>query len=358
VYVAAGGGGDALAALLLHRTLHGTEAPAVIASYSWDRYIVDPQPGPRSVEDFESLRQLTPITWEITPETQLRWPATPTLPLLARTTDARIVLLDPHAGAAGLRRQIDDLSAVFAASQITLVDVGGDVLAQGDEKELASPLADALALAALAGQRTETRIAIAGPGLDGELPPDYVVGRCHEMDSQLRVGRDAVASLRAAFAEHPSEATALLAAAAIGLVGRAEIRDRGALVDVTADSAVVYLLPTPAALTANKLAQELLTTSSLMEAEAISREVCGQSELDYERRKAASMEPRPELTHEQIVARLARYRITCKAKGATIATLRRVSEVLGYTHYQPNTVRRLLGAAAHEYLPIAHLNRP
>jgi hypothetical protein len=40
-----------------------------------------------------------------------------------------------------------------------------------------------------------------------------------------------------------------------------------------------------------------------------------------------------------------------------IETLRRVAEAVGFRQYQPDTVRGLLGAAAHEYLPIAQLDR-
>jgi hypothetical protein len=50
--VAAGGGGDALASLLLSRQLSADSKVPVVASYSWDRRILDPLPGPRSITDF------------------------------------------------------------------------------------------------------------------------------------------------------------------------------------------------------------------------------------------------------------------------------------------------------------------
>ncbi|MBA3906981.1 MAG: DUF1152 domain-containing protein, partial [Pseudonocardiales bacterium] len=54
LYVAAGGGGDAIAAHAIARAMHDDRAPAV-ASYSWDRFVLDPAPGPRRVEDFDDL---------------------------------------------------------------------------------------------------------------------------------------------------------------------------------------------------------------------------------------------------------------------------------------------------------------
>ena len=51
------------------------------------------------------------------------------------------------------------------------VDVGGDVLARGDEQGLASPLCDAVMVAGalrVAG-RVKSLLAVIGPGCDGEL---------------------------------------------------------------------------------------------------------------------------------------------------------------------------------------------
>ena len=49
--VAAGGGGDAIAAAVLANAVPGIEGVG-IATLAWDRLIVDPLPGPRSVSDF------------------------------------------------------------------------------------------------------------------------------------------------------------------------------------------------------------------------------------------------------------------------------------------------------------------
>jgi hypothetical protein len=65
LFVAAGGGGDALASLLLSRQLGTSGQVPIVASYSWDRRILDPLPGPRSVTDFEGVRQLTPHNVEV-----------------------------------------------------------------------------------------------------------------------------------------------------------------------------------------------------------------------------------------------------------------------------------------------------
>ena len=62
------------------------------------------------------------------------------------------------------------------------VDVGGDVLARGDEEGLASPLCDAVMVAAaLRAVLPRALLAVIGPGCDGELTQAEVAGRVAEL---------------------------------------------------------------------------------------------------------------------------------------------------------------------------------
>lgn len=54
--VAAGGGGDAIAAAILHTALHPDGPPANVATDAWERLLIDPLPGPRGPEWFTGLR--------------------------------------------------------------------------------------------------------------------------------------------------------------------------------------------------------------------------------------------------------------------------------------------------------------
>jgi Protein of unknown function (DUF1152) len=64
---------------------------------------------------------------------------------------------------------------------------------------------------------------------------------------------------------HPSEATTLFAAAALGVVGKAEIRDRGALVPVSDANAAMWVLPARTLITVNKVAAKLVDVHSFVE---------------------------------------------------------------------------------------------
>jgi hypothetical protein len=352
--VAAGGGGDALASLLVSRRLLDNSQSPIIASYSWDRRILDPLPGPRLPDDFEATRPLTPRSVEIIAQSRLHSGGVSSVQLLAESTPARFVLLDPSNGAVGMRQQLIELVEHFASASVLLVDVGGDLVASGTEEDLRSPLADALALASLADFPISVRVAIAGPGLDGELAASYVRARCTAIGGKLfgRLGAADVEPYFAALARHPSEATTLLAAAALGMTGRAEIRDSADLVSLDGGSAEVYVIDASAAVASNQLAQELVATQSMDEAEAATVAICGRSELDYERRKATmllAMKPPPAT---EMRGRLQNYWSFATARGITLATFRRLTEVMHLTTYDADLVRTLAGARADSRLAL------
>ncbi|MEV0438494.1 DUF1152 domain-containing protein [Streptomyces spectabilis] len=89
--IAAGGGGDAVAAAMLHAALYAADdEPALILTYSWDRLIIDPVPGPRAPSDFTGLHQLTPHVWAVPGTTTPKPPHAATLPRLAATRESRL----------------------------------------------------------------------------------------------------------------------------------------------------------------------------------------------------------------------------------------------------------------------------
>lgn len=329
----------------------------MVASYSWDRFLLDPQPGPRSPADFSGLRQVSERNWEVTADSTLRSGGRSTLPMLARHTEARVVLLDPSAGAAGLRAQLAELARAVNAASITLVDVGGDIAAHGDEPELMSPLADSMTLAALDGMDLPAQVAIAGPGLDGELSADSVRERCAGLDGRITELRAVhVRPYLAVLDRHPSEATTLLAAAALGVRGLAEIRDQAALVEVDDQSATIYVVQSSELLSANKIARELTAVRSLAEAEQVTVAISGRSELTHERRKALAGASRPEPAERaELASRYASYRLKASNRGVSLLTFRRLTEVIGLHEYEPTLIRAIVGANAHPQLAICQL---
>ncbi len=174
--VAVGGGGDAITATTLQRLL-GLHRPAPIMTYAWDRLMIDPLPGPRSIKDFAGLRTPAADVHQVVSNTTLRAPAGSSLPRIAADTNSTLLLLDPVEGAVGMARQIQAAAAHLNIDQVIALDVGGDAVTDGHDPGLRSPLADQLALAACMRSELPTRLLIAAPGLDGEIPAATVLDR-------------------------------------------------------------------------------------------------------------------------------------------------------------------------------------
>jgi hypothetical protein len=332
ILVAAGGGGDAITSAALSRALHLAEQ-LVIMTYSWDRLMIDPLPGPRSTADFTGLRHLGPHTAEIVPDTKARPPAGSSLPRLATHLPVRLVLLDPSAGAVGMALQLSATAELFAADTLTLVDVGGDVLTDGKDPGLRSPLADQLALAACLRTGLPTRLVIAAPSIDGELDQATLRTRLDAAHAERLQPLTAVdlAPVQGVFTWHPSEASGLLAAAANGSRGRVEVRDAGDQVVLTDDTPSLHAIDL-AEIRNTAPGAALTDSNSLTEASDIIRRLTGISEIDYETAKAAKRNGQPQ--HAVTVDDLHTIDLHAQdaaGRGADYISMRRLSELIGAT---------------------------
>ncbi|MGQ4343789.1 DUF1152 domain-containing protein [Streptomyces sp. SAS_275] len=341
--VAAGGGGDAVAAAMLNAALYGgDDSPAMILTYAWDRLLIDPVPGPRGPENFTGLRPLTRSVWTVPADAKPIAPAGSTLPRLAAELPHTFALIDPMHGAEGITRQIEELIEHLAPESINLLDVGGDILAKGDEPTLRSPLGDALTLAACCQVNASVRLLVAGPGLDGELPAELLADRMGP--PTLTLTAEHVEPISSVLEWHPSEATAMLAATASGVRGLCEVRDAGLPVPLTSEGPTVHEADLDETLSRNELARAILATETLAEAEQYSREVCGYSEIDYERNKASWLGNRPEqkLDPEAVLGQLDQFEAKAHDRGITHTTFRRITEALGLNGKQRQDLRALL----------------
>ncbi|MEF9906881.1 DUF1152 domain-containing protein [Streptomyces sp. P9-A2] len=340
--VAAGGGGDAVAASMLHAAFYGAEDQAVILTYAWDRLLIDPLPGPRGADSFTGLEPITQSVWSVPAEAQPIAPAGSTLPRLAAELPHTLALLDPHHGVEGITRQLEELVSHLAPASIDLLDVGGDILAQGDEPTLKSPLADALTLAACCQVNAPIRLLVAGPGLDGEIPPDDLRPLLGTLVHTFTA--EDVEAIGSILEWHPSEATAMLAATARGARGICEVRDAGLPVSLTDEGPTVHEVDLDDAVSRNSLARAIMTTATLDQAEAYSREICGFSEIDYERNKASWLTERPptELDPDDALSRLDQFQSEARTRGVTHTTFRHITEALNLSGSYRDALRQLL----------------
>ncbi|MGX5188441.1 DUF1152 domain-containing protein [Streptomyces avermitilis] len=347
--VAAGGGGDAVAAATVDAALYGDGDRAVILTYAWDRLLFDPVPGPRGPDHFTGLEPITPAVRAVPAGARPIAPAGSTLPRLAAELPHTFALIDPHHGAEGITRQLEELVSHFAPESIDLLDVGGDILARGDEPTLRSPLADALTLAACCQVNAPVRLLVAGPGLDGELPLDDVLGLLGPLVRTLTA--EDVEPIGSVLEWHPSDAAGMLAATARGVRGACEVRDAGPPVPLTDEGPTLHEVDVDEAVGRNRLARAIMETESLDEVEAHSREIRGYSEIDHERDQAARLgeqtarlgeRPSAKSAPEAVLAELDRFEAEARSRGATHTTFRHITETLGLDGSQRDGLRHLL----------------
>jgi hypothetical protein len=291
-----GGGGDVVGAYAIAegcRLIHG--ADPVVGGVSWERRVVDPQPGPRSENEIEGATTLGPAVLAAGPGTRVRGSEVRFAEArMAELLDAPTVLVDvtrsPREIAHGLAEAVESLGcdlAVFA-------DVGGDALGHGGEDGLASPLCDAVLLAAASILEEAGPVpvlgAIFGPGCDGELTADEVLERVAEVAAAG--GFAGARGLTPAVAERlalavdaiPTEASAQALRCFRGERGEATIRGGRRTVELSPLGAVTFYFSVAAALrSAARLARAVRDADDLESANEILHGLGLRTELDFER---------------------------------------------------------------------------
>ncbi|MBE1597968.1 hypothetical protein H4687_004097 [Streptomyces stelliscabiei] len=122
------------------------------------------------------------------------------------------------------------------------------------------------------------------------------------------------------------------------------MRDAGLPVPLTDEGPTVHEVDLDEALSGNQLARAITTTATLNEAEAHSREICGYSEIDYERNKAARLKDKPpvQLDPQAVLTQLDQFEAEARNRGVTHTTFRRITEALGLPGSQRQGLKDLL----------------
>ncbi|HEX5980937.1 MAG TPA: DUF1152 domain-containing protein [Thermoleophilaceae bacterium] len=297
-----GGGGDVVGALASaeHCRIEYGARP-VLGGVTWERRPIDPQPGPRGGDEIEGARPLTPPLLLASAATRVRSSGVRFAESrMAELLGEETVLVDANHGPAAIAAGLAGAAAVLGCDVVVFVDVGGDVLAHGDEPGLASPLCDSVLLAAavrMAEQRSPKVLgAVFGIGCDGELTPDEVLARIEEVErgggllGRIPIEEPVARRLDGAVAAIPTEASALALRAHRGENGRIDIRGGRRSVDLRPlAAATVFFDPVVAARTAARLAAAVHDARDLGAANDILHGLGVRTELDYERDASTSV---------------------------------------------------------------------
>jgi hypothetical protein len=200
------------------------------------------------------------------------------------------LLVDVTRGPAEIAAGIEHAAARLGADLVVFIDVGGDALGHGDEPGLASPLCDAVMLAAAA--RVEPLPVLGGvfgPGCDGELTLDELLERVAEVAAAggfagMRGLTPAVAErLERAVETVPTEASAQALRCFRGERGTTTIRRGRRTVELQPLGATTIYFDIRAALrSAARLADAVGGADGLEDANEILHGLGLRTELDYE----------------------------------------------------------------------------
>jgi hypothetical protein len=264
---------------------------ARVGGVSWERRVIDPRPGPRRLDEIEGAERVAEFAALAGPDTTGPGPFHFAESHMARFLGEPVALIDPHGGPAGAAAGIAAAAERLGCDSVALVDVGGDVLAHGDEPGLASPLCDSVMLAAARFLELPCVGAVFGPGCDGELAPAEVLERVAEVAAaEGLLGAWGLTPaeterLEGAVAEVPTEASAQALRCARGEHGVSTIRGGRRTVELSPLGALsFYFAPEPAIASAARLADAVTGAGSLEAAEEILAGRGVTSELAFERR--------------------------------------------------------------------------
>ena len=289
-----GGGGDIVGALAAADLAERLGTPWVLGGVTWERRPIDPIPGARRLDEVSGLvRRLNDVAGLAGPQTTgpggFRFAESG----MAEAIGADTLLLDPNSGPRALGAGVDDAAEQLGCDLVVLVDVGGDVLGHGDEAGLASPLTDAVFLAASAHMTTPSVLAVFGAGCDGELRPPEVLERVAEVTAAggslgaWALTSDAADRLEAAIGHVHTEASAMAVRCARGAFGPTAIRDGTRAVELgPVGGLTFYLDPEAARASAARLAAAVQDAESLEDANELLIGMGVRTELASERTRA------------------------------------------------------------------------
>jgi hypothetical protein len=289
-----GGGGDVVGALAtaeFARIYDGAEP--IVGGVTWERRPIDPVPGPRRASEIDGAQELAPGILLAGPDTRVRdrdvfFAESRMASVLGQQT----VLVDVNEGPRAVADGLADAADRLERDLIVFVDVGGDLLAQGDEPGLRSPLCDALMLAAAARLGAAGRpvlAAIFGVGCDAELTVAEVLARLSEVAAAggfagaRGLTEPVAARLEQAMELVPTEASAQAVRAYRGASGATTIRGGTRSLDLTPTAAITFYIDVDVTLrVAGRLATALADATSLSDASRALNALGVKTELDLE----------------------------------------------------------------------------
>lgn len=307
-----GGGGDVVGSAITYGLAINEGKEVVLGAVLWERYVNDIVPGPIRIQDLRNAEAIGNYLAIVNGDTYAIREGRRVIPQIANVLS---VIKDDGLGISisgpviDVARELSDYVGKYGTEAVIGIDVGGDVLALGNEDGLYSPLTDSYSVAVLSRVQELTNVpvvlGVTGPGVDGELDRDYVLMRISQLASKgaflgaYGPTRDSIALLEDILTKAVTEASALVFKAARGYHGSVGIRGSTRYVRVDISSSITYYLDLKKAMPDLPLANLIINARDPWDAMRILNSRGVMTELNFEEEvyryyRARSRIPSPE----------------------------------------------------------------
>jgi len=308
LFFAVGGGGDVASAAMLALALRRLSIKAYVASVAWERFVVDPIPGPIRFEEIVGGKQLGSYSmlidggvWAARGGRKVVFQAVNT----SKALEEPIPIVDLYGGVLGVVKGLQEVLNYYGCDTVVSVDVGGDILATGFEEELWSPLADFIGLVATA--ELNGIVAVHSPGADGELLQEYILKRIAMVAEKggylwaRGVTGEDIEVLKHLLNYVESEASKITLYAYSGLYGAVELRKGSRKTFISPLNLLTFFLNAKVVADLNPIVNSLRGTKSLEQARVVLNRFGIFTELDLEEEIYKLLQNGVEITGEVLV---------------------------------------------------------
>jgi len=284
-----GGGGDVVSAAVYAYMLRRAGYRVVLGSIAWERYLVDPEPGPIPLESIVNCKWIGNHACLVCSDSYAVHGSRKVVFQAVNVAKVfgECAVLDLYSGVNGYFKGVREVLDYYGLGSVIGVDVGGDVLAYGLEDWLWSPLADAMGLATL-NKLDRSLLIVHSLGSDGELPLDYLYERLSLVIKKrgliaITGFPSSVLELLEKLLENAvSEASSISLYALKGVLGEVWIRRGSRKAYVSPHSLVSYVLNPHTVYEESLMARVVDNTSSLEEARVKLNSIGVYTEYDLE----------------------------------------------------------------------------
>lgn len=311
---AAGGGGDIVASAAYALKLRRSGFKTYLCCFPWERMVVDPVPGPISFREIRNVKEdrgnyviIGRNSYAVRNGRIVRFQAS----RVAEALDEDVYLCDLNGGVSGIYKCLSEIVKRLNVGLVVALDVGGDIIAEGFEEELWSPLADSITLSALykleSSLNIPTVVAVASIGGDGELSREEVLNRVAEIIKSggyagaIAFDSSDVSVFDRLLSYSFSEASGTILDALNGLVGYKAIRGGTRRVYIDPISTLVFHFATKVVYEKSSIAKLIVNTSSIEEANKLLLDRGVVTELELEKEIKTIMDEGYALSYDTIL---------------------------------------------------------